>query len=587
MPPGIALTLALVASVGIGVLPAAAQRREPGSETPRQAPPRPEIDRPARDTPAQRRPTEELPTAVITGRVIATDGTPLLRARVMARSDELRVGRIARTDEGGRYEIRDLQAGRYTVTATRSGFITLSYGQRRPRERGTPIELATGSRLSRIDFALPPGSVITGRVLDETGEPLVGADVTALQDSYRRGSRTLAREGADRTDDRGVYRIFGLMPGEYYIRAEVWQERGGRGRRGFVIEEQEEPFTFDYAPGYYPGGSTPSSSGELHLEVGQELTNIDFAVQLVASVKVEGIVNGPDGWPADDGVLALVSDDGTGFRDLTETRIAPDGSFSLSRIVPGRYRLVATGRATGSSDRLSAMLPLTVGGTDLENLVVRLSRGPDLTGQVMVEGSAPLPPEDLTDLRIRAIGIDDAGFRRDADEEPEIDGTFTIEGVPPGPLVVAVDRLPTGWGLARVELGGRDVTDLPIDYWALRDVPPLTVRLTDRLTRLTGTIRDAMGRALTDFTVVVFPRSEVLWNPLSRRIDARRPALDGTYTFEGLPEGEYLLAVTDFVETGAWTDEGFLKRIRPTAVPITLGPGELRTQDVTVAMPAR
>ena len=586
MPPRIALALTLVASVGIGVLPAAGQGREPGSRTPGQVSPGPEIDRPARDTPAQRRPTEELSTAVITGRVIATDGTPLPRARVMARSDELRVGRIARTDESGRYEIRDLQAGRYTVTATRSGFITLSYGQRRPRERGTPIELATGSRLSRIDFALPPGSVITGRVLDETGEPLVGATVTALQYTYRRGARTLTSEGGDRTDDRGAYRIFGLMPGEYYIRAEV-EERGGRGRRGFDIEVQDEPLTFDYAPGYYPGGPTPSSSGQLHLEVGQELTNIDFAVQLVASVKVEGFVNGPDGRPADDGRLALVNDDGTGIQNGTRTRIAPDGSFSLSRVVPGRYRLVASGRATGSSDRLSAILPLTVGGADLENLVVRLSRGPDITGQVVVEGSAPLPPEDLTDLRIQVIGAGDTGFGRDADEEPEIDGTFTIEAVPPGPLVVAADRLPTGWGLARVELGGRDVTDLPIDYWALRDVPPLTVRLTDRLTRLTGAIRDAMGRPLTDFTVVVFPRSEALWNPLSRRIDARRPDLDGTYTFEGLPDGDYLLAVTDFVETGAWTDEGFLKRIRPTAVPITLGPGELRTQDVTVAMPAR
>lgn len=586
MPPRIALALTLVASVGIGVLPAAGQGREPGSGTPGQVSPGPEIDRPARDTPAQRRPTEELPTAVITGRVISTDGTPLARARVMARSDELRVGRIARTDESGRYEIRDLQAGRYTVTATRSGFITLSYGQRRPRERGTPIELATGSRLSRIDFALPPGSVITGRVLDETGEPLVGATVTALQYTYRRGSRTLTSEGGDRTDDRGVYRIFGLMPGEYYLRAEV-EERGGWGRRGFDIEEQEEPSTFDYAPGYYPGGSTPSSSGQLHLEVGQELTNIDFAVQLVASVKVEGFVNGPDGRPADNARLALVNDDGTGFQNGTRTRIAPDGSFSLSRVVPGRYRLVASGRATGSSDRLSAMQPLTVGGTDLDNLVVRLSRGPDITGQVVVEGSTPLPPEDLTDLRIQVIGTGDTGFGRDADEEPEIDGTFTIEGVPPGPLVVAVDRLPTGWGLARVELGGRDVTDLPIDYWALGDVPPVTVRLTDRLTRLTGAIRDAMGRPLTDFTVVVFPRSEALWNPLSRRIDARRPDLDGTYTFEGLPDGDYLLAVTDFVETGAWTDEGFLRRIRPTAVPITLGPGELRTQDVTVAMPAR
>jgi hypothetical protein len=96
---------------------------------------------PARDTPAQ--PTAPAPSGKISGRVVAADtGRPIKRARVSSSTPaELPGGRGMLTDDSGTYEITDLRRGRYTLNVSKSGFVSLSYGQRRPLQAGTPLQL--------------------------------------------------------------------------------------------------------------------------------------------------------------------------------------------------------------------------------------------------------------------------------------------------------------------------------------------------------------------------------------------------------------------------------------------------------------
>ena len=125
---------------------------------------------PARDQPR----TPGAGTGVIRGRVVRADtGEPLRRVQV--RVDEWSTGDLSgpaatMTDAEGRYELTQLPAGRYQLKATRGGYVEVAYGQRRPFERGRPLELGDGEVLKNIDFALPRGAVVTGRVVDETGE---------------------------------------------------------------------------------------------------------------------------------------------------------------------------------------------------------------------------------------------------------------------------------------------------------------------------------------------------------------------------------------------------------------------------------
>ena len=111
-------------------------------------------------------------TAVIRGQIMAADtGAPIRRAQVRISSADARESRVAATDAQGRFEIKELPAGRYTVAASKGGFVSLQYGQRRPSESGTPLELADGQALDKLLIALPRGSVLGGRITDEFGDP--------------------------------------------------------------------------------------------------------------------------------------------------------------------------------------------------------------------------------------------------------------------------------------------------------------------------------------------------------------------------------------------------------------------------------
>ena len=141
--------------------------------------------------------------------------------------------RVATTDQQGRFEIKELPAGRYTMTASKGGFVSLQYGQRRPSESGTPIELGDGQTIDKIAIALPRGSVLGGRITDEFGEPVANASVSAWRYGYAGGARRMMPAGQnsrDTTDDQGQFRLFGLPPGDYYVSATL-RDRRSRSHR--------------------------------------------------------------------------------------------------------------------------------------------------------------------------------------------------------------------------------------------------------------------------------------------------------------------------------------------------------------------
>src|SRR5438876_5751357 len=131
---------------------------------------------PPRDT------TPKAGTSRIRGRIVAADtGQPLRKAQVRATSAEIRENRLATTDDKGVYEIAEMPAGRYQLSATKGSFVQLQYGQSRPFEPGKPLEIRDGQTIERVDFNLPRGAVITGRVLDEVGEPATEVVVSAMR----------------------------------------------------------------------------------------------------------------------------------------------------------------------------------------------------------------------------------------------------------------------------------------------------------------------------------------------------------------------------------------------------------------------
>ena len=160
-------------------------------------------------------------TGRIRGRVLATDGGgPIRRAQVRISGADV-APKAALTDAEGRFEFRDLPAGRFTLQASKSGFVSVQYGQTRPFESGKPIELADKQSLDNADVSMPRGSVIAGRIVDEFGDAIPDVSVTAMRQSWQNGRRRLVPSPGRiaQTNDLGQFRIYGLPPGDYYVSA--------------------------------------------------------------------------------------------------------------------------------------------------------------------------------------------------------------------------------------------------------------------------------------------------------------------------------------------------------------------------------
>src|SRR5262249_5985964 len=171
---------------------------------------------------ARPRPPAQAGSAAIRGRIFAADtGRPLRRARIAALAPELAgESRTVSTDSDGRYELTGLPAGRYTIRVTRSGYLPLRYRQRRPLEEGKPLQLLDRQTLDNVDFSLARMGLISGRVVDEFGDPIEGVNVMALRLMFFNGRRQFVPTSGGpslRTDDAGQYRLLGLEPGSYLL----------------------------------------------------------------------------------------------------------------------------------------------------------------------------------------------------------------------------------------------------------------------------------------------------------------------------------------------------------------------------------
>ena len=159
--------------------------------------------------------------ATLAGRVTALDtGKPVRRAVVTISAPELTPNRAMSTDADGYWRFTGLPAGRYTISVSKPGFVTLAYGQRRPFEPGTPVRVAADETVAKVSIALPRAAAISGRVVDEFGDPMARVRVSAQRLGFTRGGRSLIPVGDTIvTNDLGHFRIYGLSPGDYFVAA--------------------------------------------------------------------------------------------------------------------------------------------------------------------------------------------------------------------------------------------------------------------------------------------------------------------------------------------------------------------------------
>jgi len=560
-----------------------------------------------RDTPAQPSGKPAASSGRIAGRVLGADnGRPIIRALVGLTAPELPGGRSVLTDNSGAFEFIGLPAGRYTLTASKAGYVRLSFGQRRPLQAGTPLQLGDGQDLKAVDFRLPRGSAITGHVYDENGDPLPGAAVRAGRYQYGQGMRQLVPAGTAQTDDRGEYRVWGLNPGEYYISA-IARNPGvppGRGSaaptgpgvlrwgRGAPAADGRDDLDHEaYAPTYFPGVPSVNEARPVTVGLASELTGIDFNVLLVRASRISGLVTNADGSPASAGNVNLIPEGARGrtggpLGGSFGSRIQDGGAFSLVNVPPGRYVL----RARGDGPRLRdgdyvppqfALLPLAVTG-DIDDLHVALGMGATISGTVTFQGSRSTQPPQVNQFRIIASLVDRSEMGPNSTARIEQDGTFLLVGIPAGALWLRA-QAPGNWSLKSAVLDGRDTIDAPFEVGPGDKITGVDVTFTDRQSEIIGTVTDTQGLAATEYTVLAFPTDSTLWRPQARQIVTARPDQTGTFQLRGLPPGDYYVATIDPAEQGEWFEPAFLDQHRAGAARLTLGDGDVKQQNFKIS----
>ena len=501
-------------------------------------------------------------TSTVRGRITAAStGQPIHRVRISL-NGAVQNAPTAVTNTRGEFEVVDVPPGAYTLTVTRSGYLTLQYGQRRPREAGRTLELAAGQLLEKVDMQMFRGAAIAGRITDEVGDPAAGVRVEAIEQRYIRGSRVAVPARIATANDAGEYRLSGLEPGSYHVRAtssEMWEAEDGKQ-------------TYAYGATLYPGVPGTDQAQSVTLAVGQDQGGVDFRMIAGRAARLTGVVEDTAGNPLADQAVnvdvitrtiggALLS---AGFGGRTKTDAK--GGFDFAALAPGEYIVY-----TGATERVA--VPAVLGEGDVQHVVLSPRKPTVVNGMVITDEQTP-PPFPAGRLRIATIGANPdqvlPQWAAPGESAVRPDWTFRVGNVE-GPHLFRVTNLPSEWMLRAVTLGGREITDLPLTLTrGAPDVDGLQVVLSRKGAKISGDVADVGGAPAPDVTVIVFAESPAQWGLGSRFVRATRPDDSGRFSIAGLPAAAYRIAARSVVADGQWEDREFLLQLMKDAVRVEL-----------------
>ncbi|HEV2664509.1 MAG TPA: carboxypeptidase-like regulatory domain-containing protein [Blastocatellia bacterium] len=302
---------------------------------------------------------------VITGRVIGPEGQPMADASVFAYRIGERLGRghSATVDDDGYFKLLGLSPTAYVLFARAPGYVFA----------GIPIEDSVHRIGDHVTIRMVKGGVITGKVTDETGEPLVGVTVRPhrLRDPEGKPAISSVESldlGVGITDDRGIYRVFGLRPGVYILSI------GGHAYDAQVRND---------APTYYPS-ATRDAATEINLRAGEEVSGIDIRHRADRGRIVSGVVTGEvESSPHNSVGIMLKEVEGGTFEAATATDNTR--GFVFYGAPDGEYELIASRENDAAETTSSARRPISVRGADVSGIELKLAPTASIAGRVAIE----------------------------------------------------------------------------------------------------------------------------------------------------------------------------------------------------------
>jgi protocatechuate 3,4-dioxygenase beta subunit len=538
------------------------------------------------------------PKATLRGHVYSMDTRqPLKRAQMTLRLMRPAAGTggaaappnytplTATTDAQGAFEFKNLDPGLYMLQCTRLGYLSAFYGQENQGQRIDTIEAVAGQELNNLDFTLVRGGVIAGVVADEDGEPLPHAQVSVMVRTWTRGQAQLSARNTASTDDRGNYRIFDLQAGRYYVRASY---------SGYSDDSSM------YGPAFFPNVTAPRDAQPIPVINGAEVPNINFRLRQTPTYTLSGRIIDPATGQALSGAQVSVAP--ANPQDMAYngrgTSMRQDGTFTVSGLVPGRYRIqirrpTSVARAAdGTITDISFSGPVNttmkffdMPAADVRDFLITADPGATVKGKVILDG-APSPPQSTQRSTQNRGSItlrprDGSIFTVGATQLTQ-DLTFEIPNVPAGDYDLSASvSIPGASGVSyvrEVRSGGRDITDQGLTVTE-GSSPQIEVVLAYDASTVNGRLTNEKDEPVSGAVVLV--SADAQKRTLDRYFRSGSSRSDGQFTIRAVVPGDYLLlAWPDRQNMGKAQDPELAEQIDKLGTHISVGKNGTVTQDV-------
>jgi Carboxypeptidase regulatory-like domain len=490
----------------------------------------------------------------ISGTVLdALTNAPLAQTRVTLIDSKNRGQAIwTVTSKDGRFEFTSLPAHKFALQGARRGYLRTAYDQH--GQFSTAIVTGVGLGTENLVLRLTPLSGISGRVLDESGDPVRNAAVMLYREDQD-GLRQIRSRDRDMTDDQGFYEFSNLAPGSYFLSANAkpWYAVNPPHADGNVPVLVDRAFDVVYPAAFYNGVTDSDGATPIPLKGGDHL-QIDLHLSPIPALHV--IFRIPESYKSQHGfpMLQRREFDSTEYMELNNVRQSEAGVYELTGLPPGRYSLERPGPKT----------PEKVGELDLrtDNQEVELSRaesGSSVTFSVKLPGDAPLPGELF--LALQNSRHDPLGY-----SQVDTSGHATFSSVTPGKYSIVVYSGSVPSAVARVstrehEMDGREITVTP------GSSQDLTVLLTQGVVSIEGFVKRG-NKPTSGAMIVLAPQDPESHQELFRRDQSD---LDGSFVVRGVIPGSYTILALENAWTMPWREPGALTPYLAKGQSLTIG----------------
>lgn len=466
------------------------------------------------------------------------------------------------TDSTGHFVIENIDPGRYNISAERNGYVRFQYGARGPERPGAPLLLGPGQRTRDLVFRLAPQGVITGKVVDEDGEPVENAQIRAMRYAFVRGKRQMTSPGYASTDDQGEYRVFGLAPGKYYLSATY------RPRNGMSVVQDRKPAAEaneGYAPTYFPGTNDPTGATAIDVAPGAVLDGVDISLRKTRTVRIRGHIVNPTGQGMPPFVsIRMVAKDSALPNSSYMTGANQGGTFEIRDLTPGSYLLMVQWSEENTSHRVRQLVD--IGNTNLDDVNVLLTPGLSLKGQVRVDGTAEVNLGSVNISLMPQGPMPMGGALARVND----DGTFTLDNVNADSYSVQLRGLPPTFYVKSIRIGDADALDAGLDL-TRGAAGVLDILVSPNGGEVDGAVAGANGQLASGATVVLVP--DAARRERMELFKTTATDTSGHFSLKGISPGEYKLFAWEDIEAGAYQDPEFLQPFENQGENVTIREG--------------